>query len=174
MEKIVLNGLCIASHINNIIESSCSSQCNKDFFVKSSSWGIKHCDDSFPSVLLAYSLDMILSPSKINFIIGAVYFRILNRLLAYLNTNNLDIRQSVFNRNSYSSNSWTEVQDNIAITHCFNDLLIQDFTHGDIDLQKSWRWNSEQVIKYFLLIETRSIQNLWFFSWNAVWLSVVW
>ena len=124
LQQIVLNCPSVACYVNDIVQSSASSQSLHHLFVETCSWGVKNCHYLIPSVFIAYSFDQVFSSSQFHLVILRILLCILNSLCTDLDSQHFNIGQLILNRDSYCSNSTSQIQNHITHLYCLNYVFV--------------------------------------------------
>ena len=97
LQEVVLDGSSVAGNVDDVIESSASSQSDHDFFVEACPRWIEYGYNFIPSILVADLLDQIFSSAQMHFIGLGVLLGVFHCFLADLDSDHFDVWQFVLN-----------------------------------------------------------------------------
>jgi len=100
-----LNGSCIASYVNNVVQTSATSESHHHFLVETCTGRIQNSYNFISSVFIAYALYKLLCSPKLNLIVLRVLLGILHSLFVDLDSNDLHIRNFILNGNADGADS---------------------------------------------------------------------
>jgi hypothetical protein len=85
LQQVVLDGACIASHVDEVVESSAAPKGHHHILIEARTRRVQYGNDALPSESVTYLLYLILSAAEQHLVIGVVMPRILHSLFTYLN-----------------------------------------------------------------------------------------
>jgi hypothetical protein len=148
-----LNCTRIASDVNNVVQTTASTQSDHYLLVETCSRWIKDGDYSVTPICIAYLFHFILRSTQVDLIGLRVFLSILHCLNTNLYSYYFNIRNLFLDRYANSANATAQIQDDIAILHCFDNVRIENLAHVNMNLQKCcWRYLIDMVKNSFLII----------------------
>ena len=152
LQQIVLDRSCIASHVNQVVQSSATAQRHHYFFVEACPRRVEDGHYSISSIAITYLFDLILSSAQVNLILAIIAPCIFYSLLANLYADHLYLGHLLADGDADGADAAAQIEHYIALLDCTDDVRVEYLAHVQVYLQEGCGRDAEDMVEDAFLV----------------------